>query len=128
MNNSPIKNDQNSYGIEFVSEMIIQNRLNTLLDFYKKRYNIFRKPFGKEFFLTQEKSDKENVLDNKEKYNIFKSRLVKNKHTFVESTKYLKNYNKQNPGRDIIENNSSKDINIQKMEDENKERERCNIF
>ena len=50
------KNDAHSYGIDFVSEMIIQNRLYTLLDFYKKRYSIFRKPFRKEFYLAQDTS------------------------------------------------------------------------
>jgi hypothetical protein len=50
------ENDVHLYGIDFVSEMIIQNRLNTLLNFYKKRYNILRRPFRKDFFLADDTS------------------------------------------------------------------------
>ncbi len=54
------KNDVHVYGIDFVSEMIIQNRLNTLLNFYKKRYNILRRPFRRDFYLPEDINKNDN--------------------------------------------------------------------
>jgi len=55
------RSDVDVYGIDFVSEMIIKNRLNKLLNFYKKTYNILRRPFRKNFYLAKDTSINKSV-------------------------------------------------------------------